>query len=111
MVIELRSKGLYIVTMGTETEPNSDVEKSKYFNIIDDAFGMLCLSISGDLLFHVDSLGTPNEVWLKLESLFGKTDDMRGHQLKNELFSLISTHYETIQDLFTKFKVLVLQLK
>ena len=109
MVIQLRSKGLYKVTMGTETEPNSAVDKSKYFNRLDEAFGMLCLSNSRDLLFHVDSLTTPNEVWLKLESLFGKTGEMRGHQLENQLISLIPTYFETIQNLFTKFKSLVLQ--
>ena len=111
MVIHLRSKGLYRVTMGTETEPNSVVEKSKYFNRLDEAFGMLCLNTQKDLLFHVDSLGTPNDVWLKFESLFWKTDEMRGHQLENELISLSPAHYETIQDFFTKFKALVFQLK
>ena len=60
--------------MGTENEPNSDVEKSKYFNILDEAFRMIYISISRDLLFHVDSITTPNEFWLKVESLFGKTD-------------------------------------
>ena len=96
MVIQLRSKCLYMVTMGTETEPNSVVEKSKHFNRLDEAFGMLCLSTSTYLLFHVDSIGTPNEFWIKLESLFGKTDEMRGHHLENEIISLIPSHYETI---------------
>ena len=32
MVIQLRSKGLYRVTMGIEVEPNSAVKKSKYLN-------------------------------------------------------------------------------
>ena len=62
-------------------------------------------------MFHIDSLKTPNEVWVKLETLFWKTDELRGHQLENELISLILAHYDTIQDLFTKFKSLVLQLK
>ena len=62
MVIQLRSKGLHRFTMGTEVEPNSAVEKSKYFNRHDEAFGLLCLSISRDLLFHVNSLTTPNDV-------------------------------------------------
>ena len=105
MVIQLRSKGLYRVTMGTETKPNSDVDKSKHFNIFDEAFGMLYLSISRDIL------GTPNEFWINIESLFWEIDEMRGHQLKNELISLNPAHYETIQDFFTKFKALVLQLK
>ena len=110
MVIQMRSKGSYRVTMGNEVEPNFTVEKSKYFNRLDEAFGMICLSILRDLLFHVDIIDTPNEVWLNIESLFGKTDEMRGHQLENELILLSPTHFEMIQDL-TKFKLLVLQLK
>ena len=61
-------------------------------------------------MFHVDSIATPKGFWLRLESLFGKTDEMRGHHLENELISLSPVHYETIQDFFTKFKSLVLQL-
>ena len=61
MVIQLRLKGLYIVTMGTENEPNSVVEKSKYFNRLDEAFRMLFLSILRDILLHVDIITTPNE--------------------------------------------------
>ena len=111
MVIQLRSKGLYKVTMGTEMEPNYVVEKSKYFNRLDEAYGLLCLSISRDILFHVENLTTPNEVWVKLETLFGKNDELRGHHLENELISLTPAHYDTIHDFFTKFKSLVLQLK
>ena len=46
-----------------------------------------------------------------LQSLFGKTVEMRGHHLENELISLIPVHYENIEYFFTKFKALVLQLK
>ena len=34
-VIQLRAKGLFKVTMGTEVEPNSTVEKAKYFKKLD----------------------------------------------------------------------------
>ena len=61
MVIQLRDKGLYRVTMGIEVEPNSVVEKAKYFNRFDEAFGFLCLSISRDIFFHINSFTTPNE--------------------------------------------------
>ena len=96
MVIQLRSKGLYRVTMGTENEPNSALEKSKYFNRLDEEFMMLCLSILRDLLFHVEILTTPKEIWLNIDSLFGKTNGMRGYQLENELITLIPTHFEMI---------------
>ena len=111
MVIQMRSKGLYRVTMGNEVEPNSAVEKAKYFNRIDEAFGNIFLIISRDILFHVEIISTPNEFFLNIESLFGNTNEMRGHQLENELISLSPTDYETIQDFFTKFRALVLQLK
>ena len=62
MVIQLRAKGLYIVTMGTKVEPNSAVEKAKYFNKLDQEYGLLCLSLSREILFHLDSLTSPKEV-------------------------------------------------
>lgn len=79
MVILLRSKGLYRITMGTETDPNFAVEKEKWFNRMDEASGLLCLSISPDLLFHIKSVKTTNVVWTKLEGLFEKQDVLQGH--------------------------------
>ena len=111
MMIQLRSKGLYRVTTGIEVEPNYAIEKSKYFNRLDEAYGFLCLSFSRELLFHIDSLTTPNEFWLKLETFFGKINELRGHHLENELISLSPVHFETIKELFTNFKSLLLQLK
>ena len=96
MVIQLRAKGLYRVTIGTEVEPNSVVDKAKYFNRLDEAYGLLCWSISREILFHIERLKTPNEVWVKLEALFGKNDELCGHQLENELISLIPVHYDTM---------------
>ena len=96
MVIQLRYKGLYRVTMGTEVKPNSAIEKSKYFNRLDQEFGLLFLKISRDILFHVEILTTPNDVCKKLKSLFGKTDELRGHQLENELITMSPMHFDTI---------------
>ena len=50
-------------------------------------------------------------MWEKLIDLFGKTDEMRGHQIKNELISLSPSSFESLQLCFSKFKALVLQLK
>jgi hypothetical protein len=63
---------------------------------MDKAFGLLCMSISPELLFHVESSTTPNEVWTTLEGLFGKQDEMCGHMLKNELNSLDPSSFENI---------------
>ena len=68
--IFFRNKFLYRVTMATEANPNAAAEKIKWHNRRDEAYGLLCLSISRDLLFHLDSLTSPNEVWEKLEDIF-----------------------------------------
>ena len=60
MVIQLRSKCMYKVTMETEVEPNSTIEKSKFFYGIDEVFGIICLGILRELISHVDSLTTHN---------------------------------------------------
>lgn len=66
IMLELRSRGLYRIVMATEIEPNPAVEKSKYFNRMDEAYGLLCLSMSPELLFHVEGCKSPNEVWTTL---------------------------------------------
>ena len=79
MEIFLREKGLYKVTMATKVDPNAAIEKFKWHNRRDEAYGLLCLSISRELLFHIDGLTSPNEVWENIVEIFGKTEDMRGH--------------------------------
>ena len=59
------------------------------------------------ILFHINGLKTPKQVWDKLSSLFDKKDDLRIYQLENELISLHPANSETLNDFFTKFKHLV----
>ena len=66
MEIQLRVKGLYRVTMAIEENPNAATEKIKWHNRRDETYGLLCLSISRDLLFHLDGLTSLNEVWEKI---------------------------------------------
>jgi hypothetical protein len=72
IILHLRGKGLYQIVMATEEEPTSALEKSKYLNHMDEAHGLLCMTISPDLWFHIDACKTPNEIWTTLEGLFGK---------------------------------------
>ena len=97
--------------MDTEVEPGSAIEKSRFLNKKDEALSFLCLSISQYLLFHLTDLKTPKEIWDKLESLYRKHDDLRVYQLENELMSLQPSNFETLNDLFTKLKHIVLLLK
>ena len=77
----------------------------------DETYHLLCLSISRDLLIHIDSLTSPNEVWENIEYIFGNTYEMRGHQIENDMISLSPSSFESLQLFFSKFKALVLQLK
>ena len=76
MQVSLRNIGLYRMTMGRETKPQQHVEKNKFLNRLDEAFGFMCTHISRDILFHLEGLRTPKEAWDKLESLFGKQDEI-----------------------------------
>ena len=111
METQLKSEGLHRVSMDTEVEPGSAIEKSRFLNKKDEAFGFLYLSIFDDLLFHLTDLKTPKQIWNKLESLYINHDDLRVYQLKNELMSLQPSNFETLNDFFTKFKHTILLLK
>ena len=64
-------KILYRVSMALENKPTAIVEKYMWYNQMDEAYGLICLSISLDILFHLYGFTTSNQVWKKLESLFG----------------------------------------
>ena len=69
MEIQLHDRGLYRVTLDTKEEPASMTDKAR--------FRFLCLFVSRDLLFHLLGLKTPKEIWDKLDTLYGKRDDLR----------------------------------
>ena len=94
MEILLGEKGLYRVTIGTEEDPNAAVEKIKWHNKRDEAYGLLCLIISRDILFHLDSLKYPNGLWENIEENFGNKNEIRGNQIENELISLSPSSFE-----------------
>ena len=85
------------VTMEIEADPNAATDKIKWHNRRDEARGLLCLSISRDLLFHLYGLTSPNEVCEKLENIFGNKYEMRGHQIKNELILLSPSSFKSLQ--------------
>jgi hypothetical protein len=70
IAIHIGTRGLYRLTLNIDTEMTSDIEKSKYFNRMDEALGTICSLISLDLLFHISSCKTSNEDWTTLEGIF-----------------------------------------
>ena len=63
MVVMLRTKGLFRLIEEAEEEPDSDKDKAKYMNRLDEAHGHLLFSVPKDLWFHILELKTPNEDW------------------------------------------------
>jgi hypothetical protein len=61
MIMHIQSRGLYRLTMNTEAEPTSTIEKCKYLNRMYEVFGTICSLISPELLFHISSYKTPHE--------------------------------------------------
>ena len=107
----LCTKKLFRLTEEIEVEPIRNDDKEKYFNKIDEAHGYLFSLVSQYLRFHIQGLKNPKEIWYNLASLFDKQDEMRVHQLENELISLNPSNFETMNEFFTKFKNLIYQLK
>ena len=60
--------------------PKTFIE-SQSLQKLDESFGFICIHISKELLFQPDGLKNSREVWKKLESLFGKKYELRGHIL------------------------------
>ena len=46
------------------------------------------MSISTDLRFHISGIDEPDKSWEKLEAMFGKHNEIRGHELENGLIDL-----------------------
>jgi hypothetical protein len=55
----LRSKGLYQITLGKEQEPIDDEKYVKWDNRNDEAHGLIRMSISPDLRFHLQGIDGP----------------------------------------------------
>jgi hypothetical protein len=73
----LRSKGLNRITLGKETTPIDADKKFKWDNRNDEACGLIRISISLDLRFHLQSIDKPKEAWEKIEFVFGKHNIIR----------------------------------
>ena len=111
MYITLRNKAMFRMKMGREVVPQQYIEKSKFLNRLEETFDFICIHISKDILFHLEGLKSKKEAWDKIESLFGKQDELRGHITENGLIALQPSKFETIQHFFSKYKSLVLQCK
>ena len=107
----LRSKGLYRIVLGQETKPKDEDKVAKWENREDQAHGLIGMCISGDLRFHITELDTPNEVMKQITKVFGIKNELRAHQLENELLTLDPNNFSSVEDFLSKFKTLRLLLE
>jgi hypothetical protein len=78
IMIQLRCRGFYQIAMEMEVDPDSSDEKNDFLNSHDMAIGFICLTISPEMLHQVCDVTqdfTPNELWTRLEALFGNKED------------------------------------
>ena len=92
----LRSKGLYIITLGTEASPDEDEKQAKWENKNDQACGLIGMSILSDLRFYLDGEDSPIKAWEKLNKFFGIKNEIWAFQLENELLTLDPSNFPSI---------------
>jgi hypothetical protein len=92
----LRSKGLYQITLGKEKTPTGVYKKFKWDNRNDEERGLIGMSISHDLRFHLQSIDKPKEAWEKIESVFSKHNIIRAQQLENQVLNLSPSFFSSI---------------
>ena len=107
----LRSKGLYRIATGQETKPKDEEKVAKWENRQDQARGLIGMSISPDLRFHIAELDAPDEAMKQITKVFGIKNELRAHQLENELLTLDPNNFSCIEDFLSKFKTLRLLLE
>jgi len=66
----LRSKGLYRIASGQEKKPKDEDKAAKWENRQDQACGLIGMSISLDLRFHIAELDTPDEAMKQITSVW-----------------------------------------
>jgi hypothetical protein len=73
----LKSKGLYQITLGKEKARIDVDKKAKWDNRNNEARGLIGISISLDLRYHIQDIDDPKEAWDMIESVFGKLNIIR----------------------------------
>jgi len=100
----LQSKGLYRITLGKGKEPTNAAKKAKWNNKNDEAHGLIGMSISSNLLFHIQGIDDPNKSWDNLNKVFCKHNVIRTQQFENQIIFLSPNDFPFIDDYLYKFK-------
>ena len=69
------------------------------------------MSIAQVIIFHTQEIDSPAEDMKKLNTIFGIKNEIRAHQLENELLTLDPNNISSIEDFLSIFKTLRLILE
>ena len=94
--------------MGKETKPTDADKKFKWDNRNDERCGLIRVSISSDLRFHLQQIDKHKEDWENIEFVFGKHNIIWAQQWENELLTLSPNYFSCIEDYLSKFKTLII---
>ena len=72
----------------------------------DQAHGLIGMSISPYLRFHLDGEDSPVKAWEKLNTIFGIKTDIQAFQLENEFLTLDPTNFPSIEDYYLNLRPL-----
>ena len=100
----LRSKGFWSYLNTTQPIFQSTYQTLQHQNKMDEAMGMIFLSVEESLQFHLDECSTPQEMWDKFHALFGIGNKFRALQIEAELTSLAPNAFSSIEGFLMKFK-------
>ena len=67
----LKRQCLFDVSIGALSEPESYEEKINWINNFDRAYGIMCLGMSPNIYYLIDSAEFPFEIWKILDKAFG----------------------------------------
>jgi hypothetical protein len=92
--------------LGKEKAPTDADKKSKWDNRNDEACGLIGISISPNLRYHLEDIDDPKEAWDTIESMFGKLNIIQAQQLENQILTLSPNDFSFLGDYLSRFKTL-----
>jgi hypothetical protein len=70
------------------------------------ACGIIGISISPNLRYHLQDIDGPKEAWDTIESVFGKLNIIQAQQLENQILTLSPIDFSCLGDYLSRFKTL-----
>jgi hypothetical protein len=84
------------------------MKKIKWENNNDEAHGLIGMSISHNLRFHLQGIDNRDESWEAIESMFGKHNTIRARRIENKIKNLIPNDFSYIEYYLCKFKTFII---